>query len=102
MGWERRGNRQYYYKKRRIGGRVESVYFGSGIVGLLAEAQVLSQRAGRIKDRQTDRKMRQLRYADQQLAAVEEHIQGLYNGVLLVNGYHLHARQWRKKRCRKQ
>ena len=30
MGWERRGSREYYYKKEREGSRVKSVYVGSG------------------------------------------------------------------------
>ena len=30
MGWEKRGNNQYYYKKEREGSRVKSVYVGRG------------------------------------------------------------------------
>jgi len=32
MGWEKRGNRIYYYKKRRVGKKVISEYFGNGIL----------------------------------------------------------------------
>ena len=31
-GWEQRGNNSYYYKKRRDGARVKSVYVGRGEV----------------------------------------------------------------------
>ena len=30
MGWERRGNHEYYYRKEREGSRVKSTYVGRG------------------------------------------------------------------------
>jgi len=40
MGWERRGNNQYYYKKEREGSRVKSVYVGCGeIAHMVSEIQ---------------------------------------------------------------
>lgn len=30
MGWEKRGNGKYYYRKKRIGNRVFSTYMGKG------------------------------------------------------------------------
>ena len=30
MGWERRGNQEYYYRKERDGSRVKSTYLGRG------------------------------------------------------------------------
>jgi hypothetical protein len=42
MGWERRGKdgqRLVYYRKKRVGKRVFSVYIGSGEVGELAERE---------------------------------------------------------------
>ena len=30
MGWEKRGNNKYYYRKKREGKRVISIYFGKG------------------------------------------------------------------------
>ena len=40
MGWEQRGNNQYYYKKEREGSRVKSVYVGRGeIAEMVAQIQ---------------------------------------------------------------
>jgi len=40
MGWEQRGNNQYYYRKEREGSRVKSVYVGRGeIAHMISEIQ---------------------------------------------------------------
>ena len=42
MGWERRGNKVYYYEKKRQGKRVVSVYLGrDDLAELLAESNLL-------------------------------------------------------------
>ena len=33
MGWEKRGNGLYYYRKKRMGQRVVSEYMGTGLFG---------------------------------------------------------------------
>lgn len=35
MAWEKRGNRSYFYQKKRIGGKVKSEYVGAGEVAEL-------------------------------------------------------------------
>ena len=30
MSWEKHGDKTYYYKKQRIGGKVKSIYIGTG------------------------------------------------------------------------
>ncbi len=58
MGWERRGNYSYYYRKMRTAGRVRSVYVGQGEIALLTaqldalhrkqnEAMQVKEREGR-------------------------------------------------------
>ena len=43
MGWEQRGNNQYFYKKERDGSRVKSVYVGRGeIAQMVAQIQSTS------------------------------------------------------------
>lgn len=44
MGWEKRGNRLVYYRKKRIGRRVVSIYCGSGERGRAAELEDLERR----------------------------------------------------------
>ncbi|MFY9226864.1 MAG: hypothetical protein WAQ98_29580 [Blastocatellia bacterium] len=42
MGWERRGNKVYYYEKKRQGKKVVSVYLGrDDLAELLAESNLL-------------------------------------------------------------
>jgi hypothetical protein len=52
MGWERRGKngqRLVYYRKKRVGKRVFSVYVGSGEVGELAEREDRERREAKHK-----------------------------------------------------
>jgi hypothetical protein len=43
MGWEKRGNRLVYYRKKRVGRRVLSIYCGSGERGRAAELEDLER-----------------------------------------------------------
>ena len=36
MGWERHGIRSYYYRSRRVNGKVVKTYCGPGVVGRVA------------------------------------------------------------------
>ena len=95
MSWEKRGDRRYYYRKRRVGDRVISEYVGAGDLGEIAAAADDLERDLR-------RAMREQRRADRALdAGVDEVcdlIRALTCAVLLVNDYHTHKGQWRKKR----
>jgi hypothetical protein len=44
MAWETRRGRQYYYRKKRIGTKVVSVYVGSGLFGQFIELEDLERR----------------------------------------------------------
>ena len=69
MGWETRGNRQYYYRKARIGGRVRSEYVGSGDFAQFSAALDDEKREEAARQRELDRRARSppssagLRYA---------------------------------------
>lgn len=75
MTLEKRKNKHYYYHKHRENGHVISAYLGTT---LPAEFAALDQLEAQINQSQ-------------------EHIAHLTRAVLLVNGYHTHHRQWRKK-----
>jgi len=59
MGWEKRGNHSYYYRKERIAGRVRSVYVGQGEIAVLTARLEAMQRkereAQQVKERQEQR-----------------------------------------------
>ena len=99
MAWEMRGNRSYYYRKVRFGGRVRSEYIG---VGMLAEAHAAldeigreSAAAGRVAWAATVQAERR-RAAF--VAEAEEVARALTTAVLIATGYHTHRRQWRRER----
>jgi hypothetical protein len=103
MAWESRGNRRYYYRKRRQGQHVISEYVGQGgFIELLAKID------------ESDRRLREMRQAEwrktvdtemanvRELADVEDLMRKLTAAVLIINGYHTHKRQWRRQVGRKQ
>jgi len=99
MGWEKRGSGMYYYRKRRIGGRVVSEYVGGGVVGELAALQGECDRFKRVDQRKADRLTREeMRTLDRQVDEVAELIRAVTQGVLLATGHHTHKGQWRKRR----
>jgi hypothetical protein len=99
MAWEERGNRKYYYRKAWINGRCVSEYIGAGIVAPLIETQDKWEKK---KNKMKRAEMRKLRKRDEALDARINEVfainRNLVDALFLLNGYHLHKRQWRKKR----
>lgn len=80
MGWETRGNSRYYYRKRKVAGRVVSEYVGTG----LHAARVVAQEAAA---------------REAELDAFYDLTDALVGAALLNAGYHRHHRgEWRKQR----
>jgi hypothetical protein len=99
MAWENRGNRQYYYQKRRVGGRVVSEYVGFGYMGdLAAQLDASERRKQRVQRERLRREQVAQDDLDEQLDEVGRQIIDLVTAVLLVSGYHTHKRQWRRRR----
>ena len=103
MSWEQRGNRTYYYRSRKIAGRVVKEYVGGGLAGMLAEQEDEARRRKRDAEcvaLQADR--------DAFEAAVAAHdafaraADALMTAALVAAGYHRHDRgQWRKRHASK-
>jgi len=99
MGWERRGNSRYYYRKRREGDRVVSEYVGSGPLAELASAlDDLTREEQSLEREQIQREREAIRAVDMRVEDVCTVIRVLTYGALLAAGYHTHKAQWRKKR----
>jgi len=99
MPWEERRGRKYYYRKRRIGGRVMSEYIGTGPVAEPAAALDESKRQAREEERELFRREQEKQRAiDQEVDRVCRLIQNLTYGTLLVHGFHTHKGEWRKRR----
>ena len=95
MAWEKRGNKRYYYRKRRQGGRVVSEYVGAGELAETCAQLDALERQLRQAERQ---RLQELRALDAQLNHVCDLIRALTYAALLTTGHHTHKGQWRKKR----
>jgi hypothetical protein len=100
MGWEPRGNGLYYFRYRKVNGRVVREYVGAGAVAELAAAADALRRA----DRRAATEARRAEEASwrEALAPLLElgHVADLLaRAALLGAGYRQHARSsWRMRR----
>ena len=101
MAWEQRGNRCYYYRKHWENGRCKSVYLGAGETAALLATCERYRRAEEAQTRETERTRRtEDEDYDQAVAQLERLTRELTRNVLVMNGYHQHKGQWRRKRER--
>jgi len=99
MSWETRGNNRYYYRRRKVDGRVISEYIGAGgVAKALAELDDIERQ----ERQQAAAEWRALVDTDRRqvatLAELDDLVRSAVAGVLIANGYHTHKRQWRKMR----
>lgn len=100
MSWEtrERGGR-YYTRSRRVNGRIEREYIGTGYVAELAAQLDELDRERREWERIEQRLARdEAQEREAPIKALHEDIELLTRGVLLAAGYHRHHGQWRRKR----
>lgn len=98
MAWEQRRKRRYYYRKRWINGGAMSEYVGTGTIAELAsildEAKRFEKEALHQAWRQEQAEQNAI---DHQLDDLGTLLSTYTKAILLVNGFHLHKRQWRKR-----
>ena len=102
MAWEQRGNRDYYYRSVRVGGRVVKEYGGGGLMGHLAAEFEEERREERAARREYERGERErwaaLEAPADELAMLTDALAGV---ALALVGYRKHARgEWRRRRVR--
>jgi hypothetical protein len=104
MAWEQRGNRRYYYRKRREGKRVISEYQGTGdLAELTAKIDQIEQEQEQERRQAWAAKKAEVEAVDAVLADYNNLVQAMTDATLLLAGYRKHKRQWRKIRnVRKQ
>ncbi len=97
MGWEKRGDRWYYYRKRREGDKVVSEYVGRGPQ---AEAvALLDQLAQQEREIEADkwRRLREPIEANDRLTLETDRLtRSVWRAWLLALGYHTHHGEWRR------
>lgn len=102
MAWEQRGNRTYYYRSVRVGGRVVKEYAGGGLMGLMGAEFEEDRREQRAMEQRRVRAERE-RWSDLERSADElnELADALAGVALALAGYRRHDRgEWRKRRVR--
>lgn len=99
MGWERRGNGEYYYRKVRRGGRVVSEYVGCGDFASLIALLDEERRDERQEHRKAEQRNREnAKRDDCVLTLIDDMLRSLTTTALKETGYHRHKGQWRKRR----
>jgi hypothetical protein len=103
MAWEQRGNRSYYYRSRKIEGRVVKEYVGGGLAGMLAQREDDFRRHKRETVRAAFQAEQDTVAATatvhDELCAVAD---ALMTAALVAAGYHRHDRShWRKRHASK-
>lgn len=99
MGWETKGDKRYYYRKKRVGGRIVSEYVGSGDIGEQAErADREAKQRRKAESEQLRRTKEEIRELDQQIKQSLKQVKAALGAVLETSGYHYHKGEWRKQR----
>ena len=99
MGWEPRGNKCYYFRYRKVDGRVTRQYLGAGAVAELAAAADALRRADRRAALEA-RRAEEARWRAALTPLVElcRAADLMARATLLAAGYHRHSRSsWRKR-----
>ncbi len=100
MAWETRNGRgSYYTRTKRVDGRVVREYIGTGPAAkVIADLDAL-EREERQRNRVEFQAVKETqRLIDRKTDKETRLIKTLTQAILLVNGYHNHKGQWRKKR----
>lgn len=102
MGLERRGNGLYFYRKRRIGNRVISEYCGAGTLAncfyiLDQQRQEEEWTEKETKKRSFEAEKQIEDELDSEIESVFGCVKTIEDALFLINGYHVHSRQWRRK-----
>lgn len=119
MGWERRGNKFYFYKKSRSGDKVTSTYHGRNKKTLEIQAyefyaqyrpikalrkweSLQEKKSLKAEKQKADEKFKQeIQEYKQACNAVNEAVEAmnsLVKAVLLISGFHQYKGQWRLRR----
>ena len=99
MAWETRDSGRFYYRKRRLGRRVVSVYVGGGDAGRAAAAEDARRRAA-LEAARAARRAELAAQADREreTAAWSDAVELLAKAALLGAGYRRHGGSWNRSR----
>ena len=98
MAWER----GYYYRVRKVNGRVVREYVGTGAVAeLIAQMDALERERRQLEALEQRQENDELKALDAELKIVNERANLAARAALLAAGFHQHKRgEWRRRRGR--
>ena len=95
MAWEDRQGSKYYYLKQRIGTHVKSLYIGNSVRAYILQAM---NEIKREEDDAYRRMVAEEKERESEYNRFHELANNLVGAVMILNGYHAHKGEWRKKR----
>ena len=99
MGWQQRRRKRFYYRSKRINGRVHALYLGNGETAERVAAEVAAAKAKRAADQAALANFQaKLAGVDQLAADVDQGVHLLTEAVLLTAGFREHRSEWRLRR----
>jgi hypothetical protein len=95
MAWERRGNQKFYYRSRKINGRVVREYLGRGDRAKRADLEDAQRRETREKERAEGQTWEAM---DEHIAQLHQLTKLLSHSYLVNAGFYQHHRgEWRRR-----
>ena len=100
MAWKTINGRRYYYKSKRVGDRVETLYFGpeSGPGALMAYIDGMKRLEKTIEHFDERDERDELDAEEKTVADWFDDVQTAADAAMVDAGYHKHRGQWRKRR----
>lgn len=100
MSWERRGRRRYYFRARKVQGKVVKQYVGRGPKAETTAAEDARERAKREAIRCSAAEEQQRHEALEELVGnLSRQTEKMLNAALVAAGYYQHNRsEWRRRR----
>lgn len=98
MGWEKRGGHEYYYTAKKRNGRVVKMYWPGEAGVLLAKHIEQTKQDQAEKQKSMEAIQNHLDRIDYSLDELAELTKAAVEAVALLNGFHFHKGEWRRKR----
>jgi len=99
MAWEKRGNKFYYFSKKRKGNKVESTYWGSNDIAVrMADIDRNCRIIGQMEKAQKQAIKQEYITLNREIAEIENLVRSLTTAAYLLNGLHRPKGVWRKMR----
>ena len=99
MKWKIINGHRYYYRSKRVGGKVKTTYFGAGEPASLMAQIDQFERLERAAERWAEREKREESDAEEKAVADWfDQVQAVADAAMVEAGFHKHRGQWRRKR----